>query len=77
MDPRDVAHRSVRTQAWSSFDVIFRYHSARHHITVENPRGISRGIARAELDGVALAGNSGHVPLADDGVSHRARVLLG
>ena len=55
----------------------FRYHSARYNITVENPRGVSRGVARVELDGVALADTRAPVPLADDGATHRVRVTLG
>ena len=62
---------------WSGFEVVFRHRSARYTIAVENPRGVSRGVARVELDGVALTGNPGHVPLADDGATHRVRVLLG
>ena len=44
---------------------------------VENPRGVSRGIVRAELDGAALPGNQARIPLADDGATHRVRIVLG
>ena len=40
-------------KAWPGFQMTFRYHSSRYDIAVENPSGVSRGIARAELDGVA------------------------
>ncbi|PKU24740.1 hypothetical protein CWS72_09945 [Telmatospirillum siberiense] len=40
--------------AWPSFGLDFRYHSCRYDIQVENPRGVSRGIVRAELDGEAI-----------------------
>ena len=42
-------------RAWRGFEIVFRYHSARYDIAVENPRGVSRGVARVELDGAALA----------------------
>jgi cyclic beta-1,2-glucan synthetase len=63
--------------AWPSFGIQFRYHSARYDIQVENPRGVSRGILRAELDGVVLSGNQARIPLADDGATHRIRIALG
>ena len=55
----------------------FRYHSARYVITVENPHGVSRGVAAAELDGEALPGPGAAIPLVDDGAVHRVRVILG
>ena len=51
--------------------------SARYEIAVENPAGVSRGVARAELDGVPLAGNEVRVPLADDARVHRLEIWLG
>ena len=64
-------------KAWRNFEITFRYHSARYDIAVENPHGVSRGVARVELDGQPLAGNLGLIPLADDGAAHRVRVVLG
>jgi cyclic beta-1,2-glucan synthetase len=62
---------------WPHFAISFRYHSARYDIRVENPAGVSRGVVRAELDGVALPGQQARVPLVDDGATHRVRVVLG
>jgi cyclic beta-1,2-glucan synthetase len=62
---------------WPGFRINFRYHSSRYDISVENPGGVSHGIARAELDGAALPDNQARIPLADDGVTHRVRVVLG
>src|SRR6201987_794628 len=45
------------------FSISFRYHSARYEIELENPDGVSRGVVRAELDGIALPGNTMRVPL--------------
>ena len=46
---------------WPSFGILFRYRSARYDIRVENPHGVSRGIVRAELDGVALPGHRAQI----------------
>ncbi len=64
-------------RAWPGFEIIFRYRSARYDIAVANPHGGSRGVAHAELDGTALPGNPARIPLADDGATHRVRVILG
>ncbi len=61
--------------AWPGYQVDFRYHSATYEIVVENPHGVSRGVATSELDGQPLTG--GAIPLVDDGAAHRARVVLG
>jgi cyclic beta-1,2-glucan synthetase len=64
-------------RVWRGFEIIFRYRSARYEIAVENPHGVSRGVARTELDGVVLPGTRAPIPLADDGTTHRVRVILG
>jgi cyclic beta-1,2-glucan synthetase len=63
-------------RGWAGFDIAFRYRSARYAITVENPRGISRGVGSVEVDGLRLDGNPG-IRLADDGGTHRVRIVLG
>jgi cyclic beta-1,2-glucan synthetase len=62
-------------RAWKGFELSFKYHSARYEIAVENPRGVSRGVTRVELDGVTEA--TGRIGLVDDGVTHRIRIVLG
>ena len=64
-------------RAWPSYELDFRYHSTRYEIVVENPRGVSRGVSSVELDGSRLEGDGARVPLADDGATHRVRVILG
>jgi|HubBroStandDraft_1064217.scaffolds.fasta_scaffold00025_35 cyclic beta-1,2-glucan synthetase len=64
-------------KSWPGFAITFRYRSARYEIGVENPKSVSRGVVRAELDGEPLPGNQARVPLADDGVVHQVRVVLG
>ena len=39
---------------WPGFEIVFRYHATRYEILVENPQGVSRGVAYAELDGRPL-----------------------
>ena len=64
-------------RAWPSYEIDFRYHSARYEIVVENPHGVSRGVASAELDGQLLPSGGAAIPLADDGITHHVRVVLG
>ncbi len=63
-------------KSWRHFEIVFRYHSSRYDIVVENPHGVSRGVARVELDGKLLQGNPLLVPLLKDGAKHRVRVIL-
>jgi cyclic beta-1,2-glucan synthetase len=63
--------------AWPTYRIDFRYHSARYEIVVENPAGVSRGVASAELDGRVVEGGGAAIPLADDQATHRVRIILG
>jgi cyclic beta-1,2-glucan synthetase len=66
---------------WPAYSINFRYHSAIYKITVENPKGVSRGVAAAELDGkplpVNLSVSSVNIPLLDDGTTHQIIIMLG
>ena len=64
-------------KAWPGFEIVFKYRSARYEIAVENPDGVSRGVAHAELDGRTLPDGATRVPLVDDGQVHKVRVILG
>jgi cyclic beta-1,2-glucan synthetase len=64
-------------RTWEGFGLNFRYRSSRYEISVENPHSVSRGVVRAELDGLVLPGNQARIPLADDNAAHRVRVVLG
>jgi cyclic beta-1,2-glucan synthetase len=44
---------------------------------VQNPGGVSRGVASMEVDGTRLPAGSTTVTLTDDGATHRIRVVLG
>jgi len=65
---------------WPGFEIAFRHGTSRYDIAVENPGGVNRGIAHAELDGEALPAKPGtpvRVALRDDGKTHTLRVVLG
>jgi hypothetical protein len=52
--------------------------SARYNITVENPLGVCRSVIAVKLDGEMLTGTQKTlIPLADDGVQHSVKVVLG
>jgi len=62
---------------WPGFEIVFRYRATRYEILIENPEGVSRGVAYAELDGQPLAEGPTVIALVDDGETHRVRVILG
>ena len=65
-------------EKWPRFEIVFKYGSARYEIHIDNPLGVSRGIARAELNGETLpSGSQTRIPLVDDGNTHSVRLVLG
>ncbi|MHB8381389.1 MAG: GH36-type glycosyl hydrolase domain-containing protein [Candidatus Binataceae bacterium] len=62
---------------WRGYEITFKYHSARYEISVENPHRVNRGVVRVELDGKEMQEVPRYIPLADDGVIHHVRVVLG
>ena len=62
---------------WPRFEIAFRYGTARYELTVENLRGVSRGVSSVEVDGAAPASGLGPLRLIDDGATHSVRVVLG
>ena len=63
-------------RAWKGFEITYRHGRTLYRITVENPKGVCRGVSRISLDGAQLPGES-LVPLSDDGREHQLRVVLG
>jgi len=61
---------------WKRFEIAYRHGGSLYRITVENPKGVCRGVSSVSLDGTPLLGE-GLVPLSDDGREHRVRVLIG
>jgi cyclic beta-1,2-glucan synthetase len=66
---------------WPGFEIGYCYRSACYKIHVENPDGVSRGIAGWTLDGVAQTtppkGTPVRINLMDDGTTHHVYVTLG
>jgi cyclic beta-1,2-glucan synthetase len=63
--------------SWPRFELTLRYRSARYNIAVENPDGVSRGVASATIDGTAIAERPPLVTLHDDDAAHNVLVRLG
>jgi cyclic beta-1,2-glucan synthetase len=63
-------------KAWRSYRMSYQYIRTRYEITVENPNGLSHGIAAVELDGAYQPG-SNSIMLQNDGQLHQVRVVMG
>ncbi|MFC1660579.1 GH36-type glycosyl hydrolase domain-containing protein [Gemmatimonadota bacterium] len=61
---------------WKAFEIAYRYGDTLYRITVENPKGVCRGVSQVSLDGTLLP-QGGLVPLADDAGEHQVQVVLG
>ncbi len=64
-------------KSWPHFEINFRQSGAHYDIRVENPSGVQRGIASAELDGVAISIVPLVVPMTRDGVVRNLKVVMG
>ena len=62
---------------WPEFTIYYRHEATSYDITVENPHGVSRGVAAIELDGRAMLVDTPGLPLSADGNVHRVRIVLG
>ena len=62
-------------RAWRGYKISFRYHSAQYLLTVENPRGVTRGVTRVTLDGEPCTTPA--IPLVSDEKTHTIEVILG
>jgi len=63
--------------SWPGFELTLKYGSSRYEIVVENPQGVQRGVAAAELDGAPIATSPVLILLNDDGAAHRLLVVMG
>jgi cyclic beta-1,2-glucan synthetase len=61
-------------RAWREFEIVYKRGSATYNLIVENPHGLSRGIAKIEVDGEQLA--TPDIALVDDGKQHNVRIML-
>jgi len=64
-------------RAWVGFEFTYKFGSSRYRITVKNPRGVSRGVVQASLDGKNLVGAPCAIKLVDDGRYHYGEITLG
>jgi cyclic beta-1,2-glucan synthetase len=62
-------------RAWPRYEVTLKPARTTYRIVVENPRGVSRGVQRLEVDGIDFTGKD--IPVLNDGAEHSVRVLLG
>jgi cyclic beta-1,2-glucan synthetase len=63
-------------RGWKGFEITYRHGDTLYRISVENPKGVCRGVSRVSLDGSLLPGEA-LIPLSDDGREHRVEVVLG
>jgi cyclic beta-1,2-glucan synthetase len=63
-------------RGWKCFEIAYRHGETLYRITVENPDGVCRGVARVSLDGTRLA-DGARVPLIDDAREHWVEVRMG
>ena len=64
-------------KTWDRYEATVKYRTARYSICVENPSGVSRGVAFAEADEVEISERPLLVALLDDGGRHKVNVRLG
>jgi cyclic beta-1,2-glucan synthetase len=63
-------------RAWRSYTMRYQHEDTCYQITVENPAGVARGVAKLELDGRPQTPRNG-ILLRHDGNVHQVRVVLG
>ena len=65
--------------AWPGFEMTLRYRDAVYDISVQNPQGVSRGVAAVRYDGEPQPVSHGKalLKLAVDGAAHQILVTLG
>jgi cyclic beta-1,2-glucan synthetase len=56
--------------SWPGFGIRLRCHSAQPHIKIENPKGVTHGVAAARKDGTLLTQRPLRFELADDRLPH-------
>jgi cyclic beta-1,2-glucan synthetase len=62
-------------RSWRGYEINYRRGGTRYSIKVENPFGVSRGVAEVWLDEAQQS--TLEIPLMDDGKTHQVRVVLG
>ncbi len=62
-------------RSWREYKITYRAGSTSYRIQVENPGGVSCGVARVEEDGEPR--DSAEIIISDDGKTHFIRIILG
>ncbi|HEX8650864.1 MAG TPA: glucoamylase family protein [Pyrinomonadaceae bacterium] len=62
-------------RGWREFEIKYRRGRTRYNIKVENPQGVSRGVAEIFLDDEQSPASE--IMLEDDGGAHQVRIVLG
>ncbi|MES2177685.1 MAG: glucoamylase family protein [Gemmatimonadota bacterium] len=62
-------------KTWPDVGLDYRHGTANYLVRIENPAGVSTGVASVTVDGVVMP--DGVIPLADDGQEHHVVVVLG
>ncbi|HEX8890061.1 MAG TPA: glucoamylase family protein, partial [Pyrinomonadaceae bacterium] len=62
-------------RSWREYEINYRRGQTRYLIKIENPFGVSRGVAEVWLEDVQQSATE--ITLADDGKTHHVRVVLG
>jgi cyclic beta-1,2-glucan synthetase len=60
---------------WPRFHIVYRAPHAEYRIVVDNPRGVSRGVQKIEMDGVEVPEKE--IAIVADGGVHQVRVTMG
>jgi cellobiose phosphorylase len=61
--------------AWDGFEVSRQFRGATYHVTVQNPKHISKGVQSVTVDGNAIEGNV--LPVFPEGGTHEVVVVMG
>jgi cyclic beta-1,2-glucan synthetase len=64
-------------RTWPRAQISLRHGNSLYVISIENPRGVNRGVQRVLLDGDEPADVAHEIALVDDGRTHTVRVILG
>lgn len=66
-------HPTLHT-SWDRIKILYQHQTSRYEITIENPKHLSRGNPRLELDGTGITDEA--IQLVNDGQTHILRVVL-
>ncbi len=66
-------------RAWRGFEIDYVHRGTLHSIRVDNPHGVSHGLRKVLVDGVArnVEADGAVLPLFEDGATHRIEITLG